>query len=269
MTDTKVIQSFERLFEGAETPDGTLPPEFVDVANEVAEALVVGMGVEIISSANEIAAYAEGKLRGQALVAFEAKLLASEELRDDVEMLRADLAAQGTGETVGDELSLAGLRASLEAHQPLTMEQQRALFTDATLRAEYNRLIKVERFAPPPRSSTSVLGAQGLAMPARAAASSDQAVSDRAFAGGTIHIGAAGRPTQFLIRIRFDDDAADFDLLELHGADGTLAFLLLPPPYDGEIERIVDVTDATLAEAMALLQDPTATGVFRSQRDFG
>jgi hypothetical protein len=124
---------------------------------------------------------------------------------------------------------LAGSRGSLEAHKPLTMDQQRALFTDTKLRAEYNRMIQVDRLAPALRSTTSVAGNRSLSMPAPAAASIDKTENDRTFEGRTIHIGAAGREDQFLVRIAFDDGRADFDLLELQGGEGTLPRCTLRP----------------------------------------
>ena len=275
MTKDEVAAFFDRLSEEATKPDSRMPPEFAKLAETWRGALSDAYGDEIEADAEEIAAYVDGQLHGAELLAFEAKLAASPSLRDEVEDLRGDIAALGSNAeeavqvSVAGAVSLAGLRATLEARQPLTMAQQRALFINPTLRADYNRLIKVDRLPAAAAPSVSMPRAVArLAMPARAAASSDREINERSFAGATIHIGSAGLPNQFLIRIRFEGGEASFDVLELQGSDGTLAYLTLPPAHKGEMRWIADTDAPDVGEALALLRDPRASGTFRRREDF-
>src|SRR5580692_9312874 len=94
----------------------------------------------------------------------------------------------------------------------LTAEEQRALFTDPRLRADYRRL-KAQ--------------ATTFELPALAAASSG-AVDSRRFEGGSISIHASRLPGQIYVIVRFNSPTETPRAILLEGAEGDLVKRALP-----------------------------------------
>ncbi len=273
MMKPKIAELLDHLTAAAGSGDVALPAGVASLAQEWAEFLSDGLaaqGAPVEASAGDIAAYVDGQLAGAELEAFEAKLVASPSLRDEVADLlerKAELELRLAPPPPASAVSEEGLRATLASGRPLSLDQQRALFTDRALRARYNHMIREEKLRAPVAWSENRGSERSLQMPARIAASSDKVVNDRTFPGGASHIGPAGRPNLLQIRIQLTGDAFSFDTLELRGSDGALAYLDLPEPNpDREIIRVVDLNDPSDAEAIRLLRDPLTVGEFRSMR---
>ena len=223
----------------------------------------------------EIAAYLDRRLGPEKLEAFEAKLLASPELREEVvslahlmEDLFVDLGpSMGLDDSEalsGDDVTIEGLHEAFEQKRPLTPIQHQELFRNPVFRAEYNRLIRSERMQSPPVDD-AIDDPSIIVMPAQIAASSDKLLKDRSFPGGSIHIGSAGRPNLVQINIRIDRSSFVASHLELRGADGALAYLALPAPDStGEITRVVDLQNESDGLAVELLRDPRTRGLFKA-----
>jgi hypothetical protein len=129
----------------------------------------------------------------------------------------------------------------------LSIEEQRSLFTDPQLRADFRRL----------KSQTAIAD-----LPALAAASSGD-VSTRRFEGGTLTIHQSRIPGQVYVILRFD---------RLQGAPRTM--LLEPPGMElikrtlpaadpnGEVMLVLDDNIASDQAFLRAISDPTSTGSF-------
>jgi hypothetical protein len=220
-------------------------------------------------SQSDAIAYLSGTLEADERERFEAVLATVPELWGELALLSERLPAIETKlsspvdfDDVVGEASVEGLRSSFAQARPLSLMQQRALFTDAELRGEYNRLIKQDRLKPPPRQPLPA-GLVGSALPARIAASTDRKVVKREFAGGSLNISSGGRPYLTLLRINTDAKTSPGTGLALHGPDGSLAYVSLPfPDADGLILKMLDLRKASDAVAAELLTDLLATGEF-------
>jgi hypothetical protein len=129
----------------------------------------------------------------------------------------------------------------------LSPEEQRALFTDPRLRADYRRL----------KSQATV-----FELPALAAASSG-AVDARRFEGGTVTIHPSRLPGQIYVILRFTSPADAPRMMLLEGAAGDLLKRTLPPAdQQGEIMMVLNERSEADAGFLRLLGDPTSTGTF-------
>ena len=129
----------------------------------------------------------------------------------------------------------------------LTPEEQRALFTDPRLRADYRRL----------RGQVTI-----FELPALAAASSGN-VNARRFDGGSIAIHPSRIPGQLYVIVRFDSPASSPRAMLLEGATGDLVKRVLPSAdQQGEVMMVLNENDGADAAFLRLLADPTATGTF-------
>jgi hypothetical protein len=128
----------------------------------------------------------------------------------------------------------------------LSMEEQRALFSDPKLRADFRRL------------KTAVAVAE---LPALAAAS-DSDVKARRFASGSVSIHRSRVPGQTYVILRFATPSAPRMML-LESAAGELVKRALPAgDPNGEVTMVLDERNAADAGFLRLLADPTATGTF-------
>jgi hypothetical protein len=128
----------------------------------------------------------------------------------------------------------------------LSMEEQRLLFADPRLRADYRRL-KVQ--------------ASIAELPALAAASAGN-VSARRFDGGTMHIHPSRVPGQIYVILRFTWPNPPRTML-LEGSEGDLVKRALPPAdANGEVMMVLDETKPSDAGFLRLISDPTSTGSF-------
>jgi hypothetical protein len=129
----------------------------------------------------------------------------------------------------------------------LTPDEQRSLFTDPRLRADYRRL--KER-------------ATSFEMPALAAASSGN-VNARRFEGGSINIHPSRIAGQLYVILRFSSPDNPPRALLLEGASGELVKRALPTiDQQGELMMVLNEGDAADAGFLRLLADPTSTGTF-------
>jgi hypothetical protein len=129
----------------------------------------------------------------------------------------------------------------------LSMEEQRALFSDAKLRADFRRL------------KTAAAVAE---LPALAAAS-DGGVKARRFDGGSVSIHPARRPGQTYVILRFAAPSGMPRMMLLESAAGELVKRSLPAAdQNGELTMVLDERSAADAAFLRLLADPTATGTF-------
>lgn len=129
----------------------------------------------------------------------------------------------------------------------LTPEEQRALFADPRLRADYRRL-KAQ--------------AATFEMPALAAASSGN-VSARRFDGGSIAIHPSRIPGQLYVIMRFTGPASSPRALLLESTTGDLVKRALPSAdQQGDVMMVLDENNDADAGFLRLLADPTSTGTF-------
>jgi hypothetical protein len=127
----------------------------------------------------------------------------------------------------------------------LTTDEQRALFTDPRLRADYRRL-KTQ--------------ATTFEMPALAAASSG-AVNARRFEGGTVTIHPSRVPGQIYVILRFAEPSGAPRMILLESAEGDLVKRALPAA-DPQGEIMMVLNERSDAGFLRLLSDPTSTGTF-------
>jgi hypothetical protein len=129
----------------------------------------------------------------------------------------------------------------------LTAREQRALFTDPRLRADYRRLKAL---------------ATTFELPALAAASSG-AVSSRRFEGGSVSIHPSRLPGQIYVILRFSWPAGAPRMMLLESAEGDLVKRALPSA-DRQDEVMIVLNECSDADAgfLRLLADPTSTGTF-------
>jgi hypothetical protein len=129
----------------------------------------------------------------------------------------------------------------------LTSEEQRALFSDPRLRADYRRL-KTQ--------------ATAFEMPALAAASSG-AVTARRFEGGNINIHPSRVPGQIYVILRFSWPAGSPRMMLLESTAGDVVKRALPAAdQQGELVMVLDERSEADARFLRLLADSTSTGTF-------
>jgi hypothetical protein len=129
----------------------------------------------------------------------------------------------------------------------LSAEEQRALFSDPRLRADYRRL-KAQ--------------ATTFELPALAAASSG-AVNARRFEGGTISIHPSRVAGQIYVILRFSWPANAPRMILLESAAGDLVKRALPAAdQQGEVMMVLNERSDADAGFLRLLGDPTSTGTF-------
>jgi hypothetical protein len=129
----------------------------------------------------------------------------------------------------------------------LTSEEQRALFSDPRLRADYRRL-KAQ--------------ATAFEMPALAAASSG-AVNARRFEGGSITMHPSRVPGQVYVILRFSWPAGAPRMMLLESTAGDVVKRALPAAdQQGELVMVLDERSEADAHFLRLLADSTSTGTF-------
>jgi hypothetical protein len=129
----------------------------------------------------------------------------------------------------------------------LTPEEQRALFADQRLRADYRRL-KGQ--------------AATFELPALAAASSGN-INMRRFDGGNIAIHTSRIPGQIYVIVRFDSPASSSRAMLLESTSGNLVKRILPSAdQQGEVMMVLKENDDADATFIRMLTDPTTTGTF-------
>jgi hypothetical protein len=134
-----------------------------------------------------------------------------------------------------------------DPQRSLSMEEQRALFANPRLRADYQRLKSQVSFAE---------------LPALAAASAGD-VKSRRFDGGTVSIHPSRMAGQTYVRMRFTTTAGTPRTMLLEGTQGELIKRPLPPAdADGEIMIVLDERNALDVGFLRLISDPTSTGAF-------
>jgi hypothetical protein len=134
-----------------------------------------------------------------------------------------------------------------DPQRTLSDHEQRELFGDQRLRADYRRL----------KAQLSVVD-----LPALAAASTG-GVSLRRFDGGTVNIYPSRRPGQVYVVIRLALPNAELRSLLLENAAGDLVKRPLPPADNGgEIMIVLDETNGGDQKFLRLMSDPMATGSF-------
>ncbi len=167
-------------------------------------------------------------------------------------------------------IALADLMAFLGEGRPLSHEQQRALFTDARLRATFQSLRADFALASGRPSASGAAGAQGvgprpLELPAQiAAASASGPDFQRPFDGGSLKVAASGVGEEVYIVITLDDPllAPRALLIEAQGRNKMEQMALPPRDGDGEIVLIKNLSEPADAAVVEMLRDPTATGLF-------
>jgi hypothetical protein len=134
-----------------------------------------------------------------------------------------------------------------DPERSLTQEEQRSLFADPKLRADYRRL----------KSRLSA-----VELPALAAASAGD-IHTRRFDGGTISVHPSRVPGQTYVILRFGWPASSPRTMLLESAGGELIKRSLPPAdVQGEIVMILDEKNTSDQGLLQLICDPTATGSF-------
>ena len=128
----------------------------------------------------------------------------------------------------------------------LSMEEQRSLFADAQLRADYRRL----------KSRMAI-----AELPALAAASTGT-VNARRFEGGTVSIHPSRVHGQVYVILRFSWPAPPRSMLLEDSAGDLLKRQLPPADPNGEVMMVLDEKEASDARFLRLLADPTSTGSF-------
>jgi hypothetical protein len=129
----------------------------------------------------------------------------------------------------------------------LTPDEQRSLFTNPRLRADYRRL--KER-------------ATSFEMPALAAASSGS-VNARRFEGGSIAIHPSRIAGQRYVLLRFTSSDNTPRAMLLESTSGELVKRALPSADQrGEVMMVLNENDEGDASFLRLLADPTSTGTF-------
>jgi hypothetical protein len=129
----------------------------------------------------------------------------------------------------------------------LAPEEQRALFADPRLRADYRRLKDQ---------------ATAFEMPALAAASSGD-VNVRRFDGGSIAIHPSRIPGQIYVIVHFNSPAISPRAMLLESTTGDLVKRILPgADQEGKVMMVLNENDSADTAFLRLLTDPTTTGTF-------
>lgn len=158
----------------------------------------------------------------------------------------------------------------LANRKPLTVEQQRALFTSPRLISEFRCLkhdfalhARQEPAAKPTgqgREHAAIIELPALA----AAASPGVADFDRQFVGGKLRICPTGIDEQVYVLIILDDPGLCPRTLVVESEDRQVIVSVALPERDsdGDILLIKDLSDEADSALVALLRDPTAKGTF-------
>jgi hypothetical protein len=270
---------------GLSGDENPLPPVYAEARARLAEALA-GHSEPAPLSVAQIATYASGAMADEELRAFEVEMIASEETfhavtsalefldaveqRDEVapaglvDAVIASLSGRTDAPSVGDNVSPSILTAAMlveffEKGRPLTVAQQRMLFADRGLRAEFSRL--KQQFAA--RNERGDL----VEMPALAAAADALKLEERVLRGGRIQSGHIKsqqvRQEELEVLFTFDEPGSPPRALLLEGPQGEPWIEPLPAPgADGTIFLIKNLNNSAHALFARLLRDPTATGTF-------
>jgi hypothetical protein len=133
-----------------------------------------------------------------------------------------------------------------DPERSLSMAEQRSLFADPQVRADYRRL----------KSQIAV-----AELPALAAASTGD-VSSRRFDGGMVSLHPSRVQGQVYVVLRFSWPTPPRTML-LEDAKGDLVKRALPPAdQNGELIMVLDESKASDARFLRMISDPTATGSF-------
>jgi hypothetical protein len=134
-----------------------------------------------------------------------------------------------------------------DPRRSLSMEEQRSLFANPQLRADYRRL----------KSQVAVAD-----LPALAAASVGD-VNTRRFEGGTVSIHRSRVADQIYVVLRFDRLPGTLRTLLLENTRGDIIKRTLPAADpNGEILLVLDDKIASDQGFLQLISDPTSTGSF-------
>ena len=134
-----------------------------------------------------------------------------------------------------------------DPRQALSLDDQRSLFSDPRLRADFRRL----------KSQLAV-----VELPALAAAS-DGVVHDRRFEGGSIRVHPSRVPGQVYVVVRFTSATVSPRSLLLEAPNGELVNRALPTPdARGEIMIVLDQNNGNDAAFLRVISDPNASGTF-------
>lgn len=146
----------------------------------------------------------------------------------------------------------------------LSADQQRKLFTDPVLRAEFASIKREYAQAPAKAAATGgTTASRILELPSLAAAASDQALRDRAFPGGSVRITKSSLG-DMLVQFSLEEEGGPYPrALLLEGENGAFGWSDLPPPDPaGKIMVIKDMAKTEHADFVRLLQDPRSRGTF-------
>jgi hypothetical protein len=139
------------------------------------------------------------------------------------------------------------LQFLVDPQRSLSMEQQRRLFADPRLRADYRRL----------KSELA-----SIEMPALAAASVGD-ISERRFAGGTVRVHPSRVGGQVYVVLKFTGPAAQPHSMLLEASGVEVVKRSLPnPDASGEMVIVLDPTNPTDETFLRLITDPTSSGSF-------
>jgi hypothetical protein len=143
----------------------------------------------------------------------------------------------------------------------LLAEQQRRLFTDPALRAEF-AAIKRQYAQVSPRVAAGRPALLATEMPALAAAATGDGVRERTFPGGSVRITKSSLG-DMLIQFSLEREGPHPRALLLEGEGGDLGWTDLPPPdAEGRILLIKDMAKEEHSGFVRLLQDPQSRGTF-------
>ncbi len=171
-----------------------------------------------------------------------------EDIERRADQLYAARSALADTEPTGRRLGVAEIVQFLsDPRRSLSMEEQRSLFADPRLRADYRRLKSLHSISE---------------LPALAAASVGD-VDARRFEGGTLSIHPSRVAGQVYVVLRLSSPAGPPSTMLLEGAAGELVKRSLPAPDgNGEIMLVLDRKIAADEAFLRLLSDPTSTGSF-------
>ena len=195
-------------------------------------------------------------------------------LRRAEELYQTWTLLEEAGPSPASALTLSDLITFLSEGRPLTHAQQRALFSNPTLRSHYDCLKHDFAVALPSGPRDTHRDADGnipardsrvLELPALvAAASGDEPDFHRRFNGGALRICPASVGEQVYVIITLDDPSTAPRTLVLENTQRhKLRRVELPArDADGEILIIKDLASEADSEVVDLLRDPSATGMF-------
>jgi hypothetical protein len=139
------------------------------------------------------------------------------------------------------------LRFLNDPQHSLTMEEQRSLFANPQVRADYRRL----------KSQAAVAD-----LPVLAAASAGD-VKSRRFSAGTVDIHPSRIPGQTYVLFRLSSPLSPPRTMLIESSKGDLVKRALPPAdANGEIMMVLDEKVEADATFLRLICDPTASGSF-------